>query len=99
MAGAGEQFALACTADHEFEQSLIAEVSSASPVERVAAEMAKRALAELEAHFVIAAGHALANVTGRALALDADVRHRLAATKAIRTMSLRYWMRESTGSR
>ena len=48
IAGAGEQLGLACLADHEFSQWTSADLSSAQPHEKVAAEMAQRALAELE---------------------------------------------------
>ncbi|HUY45212.1 MAG TPA: hypothetical protein VMV92_05755 [Streptosporangiaceae bacterium] len=85
MAGAGEQLGLACLADHEFSQWTSADLSSAQPHEKVAAEMAERALAELESYYVIGVGHALANLTGRVLALDPGLQQHLAAAKYIKT--------------
>ena len=85
MAGAGEQLGLACLADHEFSQWTSTDLSSAQPHEKVAAEMAQRALAELESYYVIGVGHALANLTGRVLALDPGLQQHLAAAKYIKT--------------
>lgn len=85
MAGAGEQLGLACLADHEFSQWTSADLSSAQPHEKVAAEMAQRALAELESYYVIGASHALANLTGRVLALDPGLHQHLATTRYIKT--------------
>jgi hypothetical protein len=85
MAGAGEQLALACLADHEFSLWMSAALPSAPLHEKVAAEMAQRALAELESYYVIGAGHALANLTGRALALDPSLRQHLATKKYIKS--------------
>lgn len=84
MAGAGEQLALACLADHEFS------LWTAAPAPEqdfalVATEMAQRALAEMESYYVIAGGHAIANLTGRVLALDPALKPQLAAAKAIQT--------------
>ena len=47
--------------------------------------MAQRALAELESYYVIGVGHALANLTARALALDPDLKQYLASEKGIQT--------------
>jgi hypothetical protein len=80
VAGAGEQLGLACLADHEFSLWSSVELSSAGPHEIVAAEMARRALAELESYYVIGVGHALANMTGRVLALDPDLKPHLVST-------------------
>ena len=85
MAGAGEQLGLACLADHEFSLWSSADQSSAEPHEIVATEMAQRALAELESYYVIGVGHALANMTGRILALDPALKPHLAAAKYIET--------------
>jgi hypothetical protein len=85
MAGAGEQLGLACLADHEFNQWASVDLSSAPSHEKVAAEMAQRALAELESYYVIGVGHALANMTGRVLALDPDLHEHLADAKYIKT--------------
>lgn len=85
MAGAGEQLGLACLADHEFSLWESVDLSSAQSHEKVAAEMARRALAELESYYVIGVGHALANMTGRVLALDPDLKQHLAAAKYIET--------------
>lgn len=85
MAGAGEQLALACLADHEFSQWASVDLSSAQSHEKVAAEMAQRALAELESYYVIGVGHALANMTGRVLALDPGLHQHMAGAKYIKT--------------
>lgn len=85
MAGAGEQLGLACLADHEFSLWSSVDQSSAEPHEIVATEMAQRALAELESYYVIGVGHALANMTGRILALDPALKPHLAAAKYIET--------------
>lgn len=85
MAGAGEQLGLACLADHEFSQWAPADLSSAEPHEKVAAEMAQRALAELESYYVIGVGHALVNLTGRVLALDPALQPRLEAARYVKT--------------
>ena len=47
--------------------------------------MAQRALAELESYYVIGVGHALANMTGRVLALDSGLKPHLAVAKGIET--------------
>jgi hypothetical protein len=85
MAGAGEQIGLACLADHEFTQWESVDLSSAQSHEKVAAEMAQRALAELESYYVIGVGHALVNMTGRVLALDPGLHQYLATEKGIET--------------
>jgi hypothetical protein len=85
MAGAGEQLGLACLADHEFSRWESVDLSSAQSHEQVAAEMAQRALAELESYYVIGVGHALANMTGRVLALDPALQQHLATAKYIKT--------------
>lgn len=80
MAATGEQLALAFAAAGEVRlwQARLAERG-----EDVIAEMSLRAMAEAHALFVIGAGHALANVAVRALALDADLRETL--VKAFKT--------------
>jgi hypothetical protein len=85
MAGAGEQLGLACLADHEFSLWESADLASARSHEKVAAEMAMRALAELQSYYVIGVGHALANVTGRLLALDPGLHQHLTDDKFIGT--------------
>jgi hypothetical protein len=85
MAGAGEQLGLACLADHEFSLWASVDLSAAQSHEIVAAEMARRALAELESYYVIGVGHALANMTGRVLALDPGLQQHLASAKYIKT--------------
>jgi hypothetical protein len=85
MAGAGEQLALACLADHEFGQWASVDPSPARSHEKVAAEMAQRALAELESYYVISVGHALANMTGRVLALDPGLHQHLSGAKYVKT--------------
>jgi len=85
IGGAGEQLALACLADHEFLLWTSADLTSAEVHERVAAEMAMRALAEMESYYVIGAGHALANLTGRVLALVPGPRQDLSTRRSIRT--------------
>jgi hypothetical protein len=85
MAGAGEQLGLVCLADHEFSLWSSVDLSSAEPHKKVAAEMAQRALAELESYYVIGVGHALLNMTGRVLALDPGLKPNLAVTKGIKT--------------
>jgi hypothetical protein len=85
MGGTGEQLGLACLADHEFSGWASADLSAAPAHEKVAAEMAQRALAELESYYVIGAGHALANLTARVLALDPGLQEHLATAKYIKS--------------
>src|SRR5207247_9011103 len=76
---------LACLADHEFSQWASVDLSSVQSHEKAAAEMAQRALAELESYYVIGVGHALANMTGRVLALDPGLHQHLVGAKYIQT--------------
>jgi hypothetical protein len=66
-AGIGEQIGLACTAERDY---LGWEQVKLEGVEAVEAEMAKRALAEVVAHYVLGAGHGLFNLAARTVALD-----------------------------
>lgn len=68
MASMGEKLAVIVMIEHEldcWELEL-----PAARVDQVAKEMARRALADLAATYVISLGHDLANLTGRVLALD-----------------------------
>lgn len=69
LASMGEQLGLASVADHE-----VACWHNLSPARtrdrRAVREMSARALVELEAHYVLAAGHSVANAIGRVIALD-----------------------------
>jgi hypothetical protein len=67
LAGMGEQLGLACTAERDY---VGWETLDLDGDEAIEAEMAKRALAEVLAHYTLAAGHGLTNVTGRSIALD-----------------------------
>ena len=75
MAGIGEQLGLACLAHHEVSNWMA--LGMASRHRRIAREMSSRALVELQAHYVLAIGHAMVNLAGRVVALDGDVRSRL----------------------
>jgi hypothetical protein len=75
MAGIGEQLGLACLAHHEVSNWMA--LGKASRHRRIAREMSSRALVELQAHYVLAIGHAMVNLAGRVVALDGDVRSRL----------------------
>jgi hypothetical protein len=66
-AGIGEQVGLACTAERDY---LGWERIALEGAEAVEAEMAKRALAEVVAHYVLGAGHGLFNLAARTVALD-----------------------------
>lgn len=66
-AGIGEQVGLACTAERDY---LGWERMVLEGAEAVEAEMAKRALAEVVAHYVLGAGHGLFNLAARTVALD-----------------------------
>lgn len=67
LAGMGEQLGLACTVERDY---VGWETLDLDGDEAIEAEMAKRALAEVVAHYILAAGHGLTNVTGRSVALD-----------------------------
>lgn len=81
MAAIGEQLGLACLVHHE-----VANWKALQPRKgdrQVAREMSSRALIELQAHFVLAIGHAFANLAGRVVAMDGSLRGEL--RKALRT--------------
>ena len=75
-AGIGEQIGLACTAERDY---LGWEQMKLDGVEAVEAEMAKRALAEFVAHYVLGAGHGLINLAARTVALDETLKGGLQA--------------------
>lgn len=74
MASTGEQLALAIAAEGEV--ALWLDVRDNTKPD-AAHEMSMRAMAESQCHFVIGAGHELANVAVRALCLDEVMRERL----------------------
>jgi hypothetical protein len=67
----GEKLALACTTGVEAELWRRAREGQKHSTEH---EMAHRAVIELQAYFLLSAGHDLANITARALALDEALR-------------------------
>lgn len=72
MAATGERLALSVTAEYELMCWDLQEAAEGPPAtER---EMARRALAELEGTYALSVGHALANVAGRAIALEPSLR-------------------------
>jgi hypothetical protein len=75
-AGIGEQAGLACTAERDY---LGWEQMKLEGVEAVEAEMAKRALAEILAHYVLGAGHGVINLAARTVALDETLKNGLQA--------------------
>jgi len=77
MAGMGEQLGLSCTAAREY---LSWELVKADEGHALEPEAAKRALAEMIAHYVLAAGHGLINLTYRTLALDRGLEAELVST-------------------
>jgi hypothetical protein len=69
MASIGEQLGLASTAELEYRSwQEMQKVDN-----EIAAEMAKRSMAELASHYLVAIGHGLFNLTCRAVALDHSV--------------------------
>lgn len=71
QAAAGEKLALACTTGVQAALWLH-ERADEDPVDP-AREMAHRAVAEMQAYFLLSAGHDLVNITARILALDTDL--------------------------
>jgi hypothetical protein len=77
ISGAGEQLAMALTAlvetelwgVHRLTQEAEASVTK-FPARSAADEMAHRAMADLAAYYLLSTGHAIANITARALALE-----------------------------
>ena len=72
MAAIGEQLGLACLSSYEVTNWKALRTGSAD--QEVAREMSCRALVELQAHYVLAMGHSLANLAGRVIAMDVDLR-------------------------
>ena len=72
MAAIGEQLGLACLTHYEVANWKALKPQTAD--RQVAREMSCRALIELQAHYVLAMGHSLANLAGRVVAMDANLR-------------------------
>jgi hypothetical protein len=73
----GEQLGLACTAALNYASW----PNATDPNDSLDIEMAKRALAEMVGYFVMGCAHGLLNVSGRVVALDADLRALLRSSK------------------
>jgi hypothetical protein len=77
LAGIGEQLGLACTTERDYVGWGSVNLRGDEAIE---AEMAKRALAEILAHYTLAAGHGLVNVVARTISLDRRLHESLRST-------------------
>lgn len=81
MAGIGEQLALSCTAEREYE----AWKDAPAEYDPIEIEMGQRSMAELAVHYVVAVAHGLFNLACRTVALDATLHPVMAHKKQLNT--------------